>query len=566
METYVTGIELKPIGKGKVQFTVTLDPVMRLMKDYEAGEVVSSGHYKFVWLSFGSKTDTPFYSEHGMLFLKEQYGEDYEFYKIRTTEAIAAKNPDPSKPRELHLEIDLEEFYCMQTFSRPVDVVVEAMRTDGNWGYERHYGEGAADINIVLKGQSGTGTADFDTGIVYNKKPVILYAKDASGAEVTTTYINLTDETFATELEMKCYSLDGGTKWKAATSITDKLLASALNKGMTLVIADKFDSKAKKPSDDATLLTFAEINARPKAPKMKINYMAYPNADPKDAATSWQWGFTDGTDILDAETLAKLDVGVAASDKKKVDANGYGSWPAKGGLNVGPLTLAGKQSTTIYFVRTAPVIANDGVTPASKAVKVTAKGLQKAPNIKADYKKEILKAKKDMIIYFGATAPSKLTALPKTAKTYEDYEGKSVVVDKDIAKAGIDVSPYISEFPMTILVWTHATEKKPASAPQTIELAARGDIDAATLTVSKGKLSLDKKYEVYNEEKGKWGSMPKVTESCELKIRLKSTAKVGKTSTTGSAASATAVLAITYGVVDASKGTEGITAAEIVIK
>ena len=60
--------------------------------------------------------------------------------------------------------------------------------------------------------------------------------------------------------------------------------------------------------------------------------------------------------------------------------------------------------------------------------------------------------------------------------------------------------------------------------------------------------------------------MPKVSESCELKIRLKSTAKVGKTSTTGSAASATAVLVITYGVVDALKGTEGITAAEIVIK
>ena len=111
-----------------------------------------------------------------------------------------------------------------------------------------------------------------------------------------------------------------------------------------------------------------------------------------------------------------------------------------------------------------------------------------------------------------------------------------------------------------------ATAKKPASKPQVIELAARAPVGTDGVTVSNGKLTLDKKYEVYNEAKDKWGSCPKITESCELTIRLKATAKGGKESAGTFAASSFATLSVTYGVYDEEKNKEGVITAQIVPK
>ena len=58
--------------------------------------------------------------------------------------------------------------------------------------------------------------------------------------------------------------------------------------------------------------------------------------------------------------------------------------------------------------------------------------------------------------------------------------------------------------------------------------------------------------------------MPTVTASCELKVRLKATAKGGKEDGSSFAASDDAILKITYGVYDAEKNKSGITAAQIV--
>ena len=57
--------------------------------------------------------------------------------------------------------------------------------------------------------------------------------------------------------------------------------------------------------------------------------------------------------------------------------------------------------------------------------------------------------------------------------------------------------------------------------------------------------------------------MPKVTETCELKIRLKATAKGGAESDSTFAASEAATLKITFG--EYEEGKQGITAAEIVV-
>ncbi|MCL1819847.1 MAG: sortase [Oscillospiraceae bacterium] len=75
-------------------------------------------------------------------------------------------------------------------------------------------------------------------------------------------------------------------------------------------------------------------------------------------------------------------------------------------------------------------------------------------------------------------------------------------------------------------------------------------LESEVLTPINGKLKLDKKYEVFNPVKNKWGSLPKVTANVVFEIRLKDSAVLpGK-------------LIITYDVYNGEKS--GIVAAEIV--
>ena len=556
-EGYTVGItDVGPIGTGKVRFTITLDQDLSLQNDYEAGDSVND----LVKIRFKSTKNSPFYYEPIMDYFTKKYGEKFTFYTIRTTEAITKDNPDKTKPRVLHLEIDLKEFYALTIFKENADLGVYAIyRTGTQPCFEWYWSEGTVQFDIHLKGESGD-SENFDSGIVYNKKDVIVYAKDASGENTEGTYINLTTEKFVTDLDYKCYSIDGGEKWKAATKkLTDKNISSMLNKGMTFVIADKFDSKAKKPSNDAIVYTFATLNARPAAPKFKVDYAEY--AD-QTGATRGQWALTDASGaVLTSADLVKLDIGATDSKGKTVTEAGYGSWPSTGGLNVAPIDGT-KVAAHTYFVRVAPTTD----TPASKVVKVKVKGQQKAPKLKVDYKKETLKVKKDMIVYFDDTPSASAEKATGELKAYSDLAGKYIIVDEEMAKNGIDISAYITNERNTIMVWSGATSKKASTAAQTIVLAARQEIAEEELSPSGGKLKLDKKYEVYDEAKDKWGSLPKVEASCELKIRLKATAKGGAESDSTYAASNTATLAITYGEYEAGKDKLGIKAADIVIK
>ena len=234
-------------------------------------------------------------------------------------------------------------------------------------------------------------------------------------------------------------------------------------------------------------------------------------------------------------------------------------FPAQSGINLTGLEN-NKTVSKVYLVRYGAT----SDTPASKSAKITAKGLLKAPKVKVDYKKEIIKLKEGMSVFFGEEIPSGALKITGTPANYSEMDGRYIVIDEETAKAGLDISKYITNIRNTILVWSAATKKKAATDKQTIELAKRQDIEDAVLNPSNGKLKLDKKYEVWDESKEKWGSLPSVSESCELKIRLKATAKGGKESDSTFAASRTATLKITYGTVNAAKGKDGITAAAIV--
>ena len=563
--TPITILDYAPIGKEKKYFTVTTLKDIHVDKDYAVGDDVTDlvrfqeaqGNHKLLY-----SDDNPFYNTQVGDSPYFQNPEEH-LYKIRAAKAISKDADGESSAHTFELYIDLSELTALS----PSTSNFEFRIYNGKY-FERVYPETVCKFNIAPEGElpaqdnsnNGNSTLDPASGIIYNNaEDIIIYATDASGKTQKDTYINLTSEKLVTDLSYDCYSLNGGSTWKAVKSaFTDAQFAKLLNKEMTFCIADKFDKKAKKPADGATIYKFGKTNAKPAAPKLKVDYVTY--ADPT-GATAGQWTLTDtASKLLMAEDLSKLEIGIVGSDKKKVDENGYGSFPVGKGIQIKEMNGM-KSETTTYYVR---VKATDD-TPASKAAKVTVKGQQKAPKVKADYKKETLKVKKGMTVYFGETITSDAAELTGEPKNYDDYAGKYVVVTEDMAKNGIDISNYITDSRNTIKIWMPADGKKPATAAQTIVLPKRGTIEATTLTVSNGKLKLDNKYEVYNAETGKWGKLPAVSASGEYKIRLKATAKGGAENDTTFAASSEAKLKITYGVVNAEKNKSGVTAAEIIL-
>lgn len=384
------------------------------------------------------------------------------------------------------------------------------------------------------------------------------YAK-VGDKQIGSVYIDMTDEKLVCGKAYKCYSIDGGRKWKQGSIGSD--LSKLLNKGISLVLATDYDQKTKAPTDKAKLYVFTTTNKRPAAPKFGVDYLTFADNTGK---TAGQFVLTDKSgEALSQNDIQKYAIAVSA-DGKKADAKGFGKWPLADGVYI-PTGNGAKQETAVYLVKTAPT--ED--TPASKESKVKVKGLSKAPNIKVDYKNEVIKLKKGMVIFFGEEIPARgeTETLSENAKTYSDFAGRIFGADSaEAPKSGLAIGPYITNTRNKIIVWTMATAKKPASKPQVIELAARAPVGADGVTVSNGKLTLDKKYEVYNEAKDKWGSCPKITESCELTIRLKATAKGGKESAGTFAASSFATLSVTYGVYDEEKNKEGVITAQIVPK
>jgi len=464
-----------------------------------------------------------------------------------TMRASLCENPGENPP-------DSESFIDLVLMKNYVgyDILEAGSVIDNSDDVEEHDDEDGGD-----NGRQGSSE---NNGIDYTaREDVVIYAKDASGETVETTYINLTKETLTTSLSYTYFSVDGGTKWKKGP-LNEKKFASLLNKGMTFMITDKFDAKAKKPEDDAAVYSFDTIAARPQAPKYKVNYLAC--AD-NTGATPGGWILMEASGIvLDSATLAALEIGAAGEDKKSVSEAGYGLWPENGGITLAEMPSTGKQATSVYYVRVKP----SGTTPASKAVKVSVKGQAKAVTVKINYKNENIKLKEGMIVGFGENAPETLTEISADAASYEDYAGKVYIADtKEKASAGVNLSAYLTGSRNKLRVWKTATAKKPASAPFIIEPAARAAIAGETLSVTGGKLKLDKKYEVYDESKQKWGGLPKVSSSCELKVRLKATAKGGKESDSTYAASETAKLVITWGVTNAEKNKQGVTEVKIEI-
>lgn len=176
------------------------------------------------------------------------------------------------------------------------------------------------------------------------------------------------------------YSIDGGVTWKAGTPVDkDGTVSKFLNNGGTLVLTNVYDKKIKKPGDKAVIFTFEPVAKRPKANEERLNVNYAILAD-NSGSTYGAW--TLAVRGANSYTIDGYEVS-SSSDSKKPDSD-WTEFP-KEGIQVS----ASKQ---VYFIRKAPV---KGVVNrlASKPFKVTTLPVQKAPSIKPDYKKELIKGK-----------------------------------------------------------------------------------------------------------------------------------------------------------------------------
>jgi hypothetical protein len=259
--------------------------------------------------------------------------------------------------------------------------------------------------------------------------------------------INLTDETMTlgktgTDDDERIYrpmafSLDGGNKWRAAKPDTFSAarFPRLLNKSMTLVISDKaIDSSTKKPPSDAVIVTFPQINARPKAQRLTVNF-AIRSDGTGDGAGNWVLTERGGTDVV--YKPADIEIGIAAG--KITDKNGYGNFHDSSGIAV-PALAGGKTARAVYLIRIGPVQEGSGATavytPASKPRRLTVRGQARPPNLKPNKKTNMIRVRAGTSVLMS--------------------DGSVVVYDarEEISPAGV------------VRIWMNATERKPSSASQ----------------------------------------------------------------------------------------------------
>lgn len=508
------------------------------------------------------------------------------------------------------------------SLAKPAGIISISGATEGAKPTDTTFTVASASEPLILVAEEITtdpteeeSIIDYSDGYLHYDKEnahVIMYAYPADPNDLKSIgdtpnkniYIDLTDEAITTNFEIKYYSLDGGKKWKQVNQPLDsKAVSKWFSKSCTIYITDKYDSRTKKVTEDATVYYLGKTKKRPTLGNVKVNYKL---ARDDHALTNGQWILTDKSSgkvlkDLDAyEFMIKNDAGTGFSGNFTGLTNGqkgqtyatlteflaatnneWGKWPAQGGVWVPSLTAAGKQQSAKIEVRIAAKDdSGNGFTPASKSKKVSVTSVLKVPNIKVNYSKETMKLKKNMMVFFGAetdivrnadgSAVFKELPDPEKRLKYEDFAGTTHfsgnATGNDLT---LDIQHYIGVERHSVLLWLAATDKKPASAKQTILLAARRVINTGTAekpTCQNGKAKLPQGYEAYDAAKGKWKtSLASPTETTIVTVRIKATAKGGKETPeyTCFAASDNGYLVLFYGVYDTAKNKRGVVDAKI---
>jgi hypothetical protein len=313
------------------------------------------------------------------------------------------------------------------------------------------YGERGL-VSIWREGKAGLVKVDL-TQVIGADGSILGTVSTGTGL-ASGNHINLTAETVTlpSGFTVEAWSVDGGKKWKAGALPEGARLAKLFDKGMTLWVTDNFNKKdikegkkvvdKKGPAKNANIVKFPKIDRRPKANSEKLR----PVYQEEVTAVSYRayWQPLKGT----APPALAYEFSLSANGKTPDDA--WAVLPSNGF----DLKAAGTKET--YIFRTIPVAdANTNkYVPGSKTFRLKPKALVKAPNLKANEKKGILKTKKDFWVQPKDAAAVKYTSATEL-KIVSAAPGNNQLMQNT-----------------EVILWAAATGKKPPSEKQSLTLPA----------------------------------------------------------------------------------------------
>ncbi|GHV12787.1 hypothetical protein FACS1894219_06370 [Clostridia bacterium] len=165
-----------------------------------------------------------------------------------------------------------------------------------------------------------------------------------------------------------------------------------------------------------------------------------------------------------------IEIAVANSAKKAPDENGYGVFYAGATNGIPVMELSGtKVEKAVYFVRNAPKADGGVYTAASKPVKISVSGEQKAPKYKINTKTQTIKLKKGDIIFAGNPENLSVNYDKCNSATVDLLQDQLLLVTA--AKGTlVSLSKYFETSADTIVIWRAGTDKRAPTAKQIITL------------------------------------------------------------------------------------------------
>jgi hypothetical protein len=297
-------------------------------------------------------------------------------------------------------------------------------------------------------------------------------------------------------------SVDGGERWRAVRPNTFQNrngMMTLLNKGGTIHLTDApaLDRTTKKPVADmgdgveanaeatppvvaspataTTIITFAPINARPRAARLTINYL--PHAD-ATGATAGRWTLIErgvtlvaNTNALPAAaitTLGLFEITLPTGDRGRLNPAGesWGSIGSEGVNGIAVFELEGPTARVArqpYFIRQRAAMPGEitgapalSFTPASKPARIQASSELRAPkaiNVRNNRPTATVNFRAGSVIEFSVLNGTIANTTLNTARRFAER----TAIEFRAAHSN-------SEF----VIWTAATERRPASAKSAV--------------------------------------------------------------------------------------------------
>ncbi|MCL2086142.1 MAG: Ig-like domain-containing protein [Oscillospiraceae bacterium] len=400
-------------------------------------------------------------------------------------------------------------------------------------------------------------------GIHYFSEDIFVDGRDKNGNVVSR--INLSKDTITLPAEgytIQAFSTDGGNQWKniSPTSFSNSNFSKMLNRDFTLWLTDKYNTQTRQPPNDANIVRFATIGARPKTPRLAVNY------DFGLSVEEYQWAVVSRERGANPTEAVVKGIGVAKANDKgtAVSDEGYGTY--YDGITLAK--LSGNRATrSRYYVRTEPTYDGTTYTAASRPARITVNGEQRAPKYRVNYRTETIKLREGDVIFAGTLEDLDNIGYwdirEITTNTAAVESGQLLYITA--AKGStISVSDYLSEEAQTLVIWNSGTRRRAPTAKQVYTLAPRINLEALNINGVNGKLSLDRRFETFRSRTNRWErGLPKITANQTLAIRVRPTAKATGAIDTGFAASRPGEIDIEWGVYNTTRNRSGILRATI---